>query len=118
MANKISGWLRQRERANGMTWLWCYQRNKNGRMVENFIPLGLVSVIGAKESHTWQAVGDLKLVEKYINKPTTGKPTFGELCVAYVRDGLPFRNKDGSRKTKGTIETYRYHIDNHILPRW
>jgi len=40
------------------------------------------------------------------------------LCAAYVKDGLPFRKKDGRRKSKGTIETYQYHIDNIILPRW
>jgi len=40
-------------------------------------------------------------------------------CVPpYVRDGLPFRKKDGRRKARGTIETYEYHINNHILPRW
>jgi len=31
---------------------------------------------------------------------------------------LPFRKKDGGRKSKGTIETYLYHINNLILPRW
>jgi integrase len=118
MASKISGWLRQRERASGMTWLWCFQINKNGRMVENSIPLGLVSAIGAKESHAWQIVGELKLVDKYINNPISNKPTFGELMAAYVKDGLPFRKKDGKRKCLGTIETYEYHIDSHILPRW
>src|SRR5580693_2660726 len=36
-SNKISGWLRQRMRADGMTWLWCYQRLRpgDGKMVEN-----------------------------------------------------------------------------------
>jgi hypothetical protein len=57
-------------------------------------------------------VGELGLVEKYINNPLSGKPTFGEFCAAYVKDGLPFRKKDGRRKTKGTIETYEYHINN------
>ena len=31
---------------------------------------------------------------------------------------MPFRKKDGRRKGKGTIETYQYHINNLILPRW
>ena len=48
----------------------------------------------------------------------SGKPTLGELCTAYVKDGLPFRKKDGRRKSKGTIETHQYHIDSIILPRW
>jgi integrase len=87
-------------------------------MVENTVRLGLVDDIGDDETSAWLKVGELGLVEKYINNPLSGKPTFGEFCAAYVKDGLPFRKKDGRRKTKGTIETYEYHIDNHILPRW
>lgn len=123
MANKevkARGWLRQRERADGMIWLWCYQRRRerDGEMVENTVRLGLVADIGDDETSAWLKVGELGLVEKCINNPLSGKPTFGELCAAYVKDGLPFRKKDGRRKTKGTIETYTYHINNHILPRW
>ena len=123
MANKevkARGWLRQRERADGMIWLWCYQRQRerDGEMVENAVRLGLAADIGDDETSAWLKVGELGLVEKYINNPLSGKPTFGEFCAAYVKDGLPFRKKDGRRKTKGTIETYEYHINNHILPRW
>jgi hypothetical protein len=66
----------------------------------------------------WRRVGELGLVEKYITLKLSGKPTFGELCAAYVKDGPLFRKKDGRRKSKGTIETYQYHIDDIILPRW
>lgn len=119
MANKVQGWLRQRMRAEGMTWLWCYQRlrSSDGKMVENSVPLGLVAEIG-DEPAAWVRVGRLRLIEKHINQPLAGRPTFGELCSAYVKDGLPFRKKDGHRKGKGTIETYQYHINNLILPRW
>jgi hypothetical protein len=86
-------------------------------MVENFLRLGLVAEIG-DEPAAWRRVGELGLVEKYITLRLSGKPTFGELCAAYVKDGLPFRKKDGRRKSKGTIETYQYHIDNIISPRW
>jgi integrase len=123
MANrevKIHGWLRQRERADGMVWLWCFQRlrESDGEMVENAVTLGLVNVIGNDRTSAWLKVGELGLIEKHINNPLSGKPTFGELCAAYVKEGLPFRKKDGRRKSKGTIETYQYHIANHILPRW
>jgi len=119
MANKVNGWLRQCMRADGMTWLWCYQRlrSSDGKMVENSIPLGLVTKIGDKAA-AWIQVGELRLIEKHINQPLCGEPTFGELCTAYMKDGLPFRKKDGRRKGKGTIETYQYHINNLILPRW
>jgi len=119
MANKVNGWLRSRQRSDGMTYLWCYQRLRpsDGETVENSVPLGLVAEIG-DETAAWRLVGELSLVEKYITQALSGKPTFGELCAAYVRDGLPFRKKDGRRKGKGTIETYQYHIDNIILPRW
>jgi integrase len=119
MVSKINGWLRQRLRANGMTWLWCYQRLRpgDGKMVENSFPLGLVTEIGA-EAAAWRRVGELGLLEKYRTQRLSEKPTFGELCATYVKDGLPFRKKDGRRKNTGTIETYQYHIDNIILPRW
>ena len=119
MADKVKGWLRKRERADGMTYLWCYQRLRpsDGKMVENSVTLGLVADIG-DERAAWRRVGEVSLVEKYITETLSGKPTFGELCEAYTRDGLPFRKKDGRRKSKGTIETYQYHIKNIILPRW
>jgi integrase len=119
MANKVKGWLRQRKRTDGMTWLWCYQRLRpsDGEMVENSVPLGLVTEIG-DEAAAWIRVGELRLVEKYISQPLSGKATFGELCDFYIKDGLPFRKKDSRRKSKGTIETYQYHINNLILPRW
>ena len=86
-------------------------------MVENSVPLGLVDEIGDEDA-AWIRVGELRLIEKHINLSLTGMPTFGDLCAAYVKDGLPFRKKDGRRKGKGTIETYQYHINNLILPRW
>jgi integrase len=119
MANKVKGWLRARERADGMTWLWCYQRLRpgDGKMVENSVPLGLTADIG-DETAAWIRVGELGLVEKHINKPLSGKPKFGELCATYIAHGLAFRKKDGRRKSKGTIETYQYHLNHFILPRW
>jgi integrase len=86
-------------------------------MVETSIRLGLVAEIG-DDTAAWLKVGELGLIEKYINNPITEKPTFGDLCAAYIKDGLPFRKKDGYRKVKGTIETYLYHINTFILPRW
>ena len=58
MANKevkARGWLRQRERADGMIWLWCYQRQRerDGEMVENAVRLGLVADIGDDETSAW-----------------------------------------------------------------
>jgi hypothetical protein len=60
MASKMNGWLRQRMRADGMTWLWCYQRlrARDGTMVENFLRLGLVAEIG-DEPAAWRRVGEL-----------------------------------------------------------
>jgi hypothetical protein len=83
-------------------------------MVENTVRIGLVANIGEDETSAWLKVGELGLVEKFINRPLSGSPTFGDLCAAYIKDGLPFRKKDGRRKAKGTIETYEYHINNHI----
>lgn len=63
-------------------------------------------------------VGELGLISKHISNSICPNPTFGDLCTIYIKEGLPFRKKDGRRKTKGTIETYTYHLNNHILPRW
>jgi len=119
MADNVRGWLRRLERVAGLTYFWCYQRRRqsDGRMVENDIPLGLVADL-RDDAAAWLKVGELGLIEKYINNPITQKPTFGDLCAAYFKDGLPFRKKDGSRKAKGTVETYLYHIETFILPRW
>jgi integrase len=119
MANRVNGWLRKRERAAGMTYFWCYQRLRpsDGKRVENPIPLGLVTDIG-DDTAAWRRVGELRLVEKHINQPLSGRPIFGALWTAFAKDGLPFRKKDGRRKSKGTIETYQYHANNLILPRW
>jgi integrase len=119
MADMVRGWLRKKERAGGMTWLWCYQklRPKDGKMVENSIPLGLVSEVGDSETGAWVKVGTLKLVEKYISSPV-GQPTFGWLANHYIIHGLRFNKRNGHRKSKGTIYCYRHALDDFILPRW
>lgn len=91
MADMVKGWLRTRQRAGGMTYLWCYQRlrHRDGKMVENSVPLGLVAEIG-DETAAWRLVGELGLTEKYIAQALSGKPTFGELCAAYIKTVSPF----------------------------
>jgi hypothetical protein len=79
--------------------------------------LALVADIG-DEIPAWIRVGELGLIEKHINQTLSGRPTFGELCGTYIAHGLQFRKKDGRRKSRGTVETYQYHISNLILPRW
>lgn len=119
MADKISGWLRQRERADGMTWIWCHQqlRPSDGKMVENTIRLGLVAEIG-DENAAWRRVGELRLIEKYVANPTNGQPTFGWLANHYIKHGLPFNKRNGHRKSKGTIYCYQHALNDFILPRW
>ena len=119
MADEVQGWLRKRKRADGMTWLWCYQklRSSDGRMVENSVPLGLVTDVGKSEAAAWLKVGELKLVEKYLSNPT-GQPTFGWLANHYINHGLPFNKRNGHRKAKGTIYCYQHVLEDLILPRW
>ena len=120
MADKVKGWLRKKERAGGMTWLWCYQKLRpgDGKKVENSVILGLVSEVGDDESAAWMKVGTLKLVEKYISNPVNGQPTFGWLASHYINHGLPFNKRNGKRKSKGTIYCYQHALDEFILPRW
>lgn len=119
MADKVKGWLRRKKRVDGMTWLWCYQklRPSDGKMVENSVPLGLVSEIGDDPSAAWMKVGSLKLVEKYISNPGNTQPTFGWLANHYIQHGLPFNKRNGHRKAKGTIYCYQHDLDEFILPR-
>jgi integrase len=119
MADKVKGWLRKRKRAGGMTWLWCFQKLRpgDGEMVENCIPLGLVSEIGDSETAAWVKVGTLRLIEKYLSNPA-GQPTFGWLANHYLNHGLPFNKRNGHRKSKGTIYCYRHALEEFILPRW
>ncbi len=120
MADKAKGWLRKRRRADGMMWLWCHQklRPSDGKIVENSVPLGLVSEIGDDPSAAWMKVGSLKLVEKYISNPGNAQPTFGWLANHYIKHGLPFNKRNGHRKAKGTIYCYQHDLDEFILPRW
>ena len=102
MADKATGWLRKRERADGMTWLWCYQklRTSDGVMVENSVKLGLISDI-EDETSAWLKVGELGLISKYINNSICPNPTFGDLCTIYIKEGLPFRKKGWSSQNQG-----------------
>jgi integrase len=120
MADTAKGWLRKRRRVGGMTWFWCHQklRPSDGKLVENSVPLGLVSEIGDKEHAAWMKVGSLKLVDKYISNPGNAQPTFGWLANHYLKHGLPFNKRNGLRKSKGTIYCYRHALDEFILPRW
>jgi hypothetical protein len=120
MADKVKGWLRKRKRADGMSWLWCYQklRASDGKMVDNSILFGLVSDIGDDASAAWMRVGLLKLVERYISNPVNGQPTFGWLTNHYINHGLPFNKRNGNRKAKGTVYCYQHALDEFILPRW
>jgi integrase len=86
-------------------------------MVENSVPLGLVTEVGKNEAAAWLKVGELKLVEKYLANPT-GQPTFGWLANHYIIHGLPFNKRNGHRKAKGTIYCYQHVLEDLILPRW
>ena len=93
MANKVNGWLRQRMRADGMTWLWCHQRLRpsDGKMVENSIPLGMVAEIG-DESAAWFEVWELRLVEKQAEARFGVNPMTSSGCIG-LRSG---RSKTGT----------------------
>ena len=119
MADKARGWLRKRDRSDGMTWLWCYQklRSSDGQKVENSVALGLVSEVGKTANAAWLKVGELKLIDKYLANPM-GQPTFGWLANHYINHGLPFNKRNGHRKSKGTIYCYQHVLEDIIIPRW
>jgi hypothetical protein len=116
---KVRGWLRQRERADGVNWLWCYQheRPSDGKIVENAVKLGPVADIG-DETAAWIRVGELGLKAKYFQNAARGQQAFGRLANHYIEHGLPFNKRNGKRKGKGTIYLYLHALNDFILPRW
>jgi hypothetical protein len=66
MAKIQRGWLRKKEYADGLTWLFCFQvtRPSDGKRVENSKRVGLVADFPDEEV-AWMEVGTLGL-DKYL----------------------------------------------------
>jgi integrase len=112
-----TGSLVQKQRANGMTWIYRYQttRPSDGKRVENTKAVGLVKDIGSSQAAAWREVGRLGL--DIIADQSTKQLTFGELAEHFRRYEL--RKLRGVRvKAEETISTHELILDRWILPRW
>jgi hypothetical protein len=107
----------QKQRANGMTWIFLFQttRSSDGKRVENTKAIGLVKDIGTSEAAAWREVGRLGLDIK--TNSTSKQTTFGDLAEHFRN--LELRKLRGLRvKAEETVSTHEILLDRWILPRW
>ena len=107
----------QKQRANGMTWIYRYQTTRpiDGRRVEHTKVVGLVKDVGKTQAAAWRAVGCLGL-DTELNC-SSEQITFGDLAEHFRNHEL--RKSRGVRlKADETITTHEILLDRWILPRW
>jgi len=117
MRTKGEGWLRRKQYADGMTWLFCFQtiRPSDGKRVENAKRVGLVADFPSEKS-AWAEVGRLNL-KQYLDRPLGSDPTFGELAEHFRKHELKKASGVG-KKADETVTTTELNLDNWVLPRW
>jgi len=123
MARYQNGSVRIEQRKNGPTWVYRFQTTRaDGKRVEHTMPLGSVGQIGDKEKDAWDEV-DRQHLRETINQfelPFHGKPrTYGQLCQHYMGNELMEDQSEATiEKAFATIETYKRHLVQRIIPRW
>ena len=122
MARYQNGSVRIEHRKDGPTWVYRYQITRSdGKRVERTGALGLVKKIGAKRKDAWDEV-DRQHLRETVNhlQPFQGKPrTYGQLCQDYMANELMEDQSEATiEKAFATIETYKRHLRNRIIPRW
>jgi integrase len=117
MRTKGEGWLRQKQYADGMTWLFCYQtiRPSDGKRVENSKPVGLLSEFPTEKS-AWAEMGRLDL-KHCLDKPLGSNPTFGELAAHYRKHELSMSGVI-SKRAGETTECAEHNLNKWLIPRW
>ncbi len=123
MARYQNGSIRIEQRKDGPTWVYRFQITRSdGKRVEHTVPIGPVSRIGDKEKNAWDEV-DRQHLRETVNQfdlPFEGKPrTYGQLCQHYIANEL-MEDQSGAtiEKAFATIETYKRHLVQRIIPRW
>jgi hypothetical protein len=114
---KPQGWLRKKQYASGMTWLFCcfVTRSSDGKRVENSQRVGPVKDLPS-EAEAWEKVGQRGL-RKYTRTRFGPKSAFREIADDWrVRE----LRKEGiiGRKAKETADRDEHYLDRFILPRW
>jgi integrase len=123
MARYQNGSVRIKQRINGPTWVYRFQVTRaDGKRVEHTMPIGLVSRIGHQDKDAWDEV-DRQRLREIVNQfdlPFTGKPrTYGQLCQHYIANELMEDQSEATiEKAFATIETYKRHLVQRIIPRW
>jgi len=122
MARYQNGSVRIEQRKDGPTWVYRFQVTRSdGKRVEHTSSLGLVKDIGTKEKDAWDGV-DRQHLRETVNhlQPFKGTPrTYGQLCQHYMENELMEDQGEATiEKAFATIETYKRHLTNRIIPRW
>ncbi len=123
MARYQNGSVRIEDRSDGPTWVYRFQVTRaDGKRVEHTTPIGLVGRIGDQEKDAWDEV-DRQRLRETVNQfelPFEGKPrTYGQLCQHYMANELMEDQSEATiEKAFATIETYKRHLVQRIIPRW
>jgi len=111
------GWLRKKNYAGGLTWLFCYQvtRPLDGKRVENSKRIGLVSDFPLERA-AWMEVARLGL-EKCMDSAIGPDLSFRQLAEDWRLREL---RKEGTigKKADETADRDEHNLDCFILPRW
>ena len=108
----------QKQRTNGMTWIYRYQTTRplDGKRVENTKIIGLVKRIGTSEAAAWREVGRLGL-DNNIDQSNGCKPTFRQLAEHFRQHEL--KKQSGiAMKAEETVVVAELLLDRWVLPRW
>ncbi len=128
------GWVQKKRYSNGANWIFRW-KTSDGR--DACKTIGRVDEIGDDEDKAFRLARKMRLTDlpfgglrmpahasagvvatSAITSQIQGDRVFSELADFYEKNGLPFHQKTGDAKCKGTQLTYRYHLDSHIRPRW
>jgi integrase len=117
MARNNEGWIRKRQYADGMAWLYCYQttRASDGKRVEHTKRIGFVCDLPSEKA-AWMEVARLSL-NNNLDSPMGSKPTFGQIAGHFKCHEL---RKEGviGKKAEETAARDKHNLDEYAIPRW
>lgn len=111
------GWLKKEKRAQGETWVLYFRtvRKRDGRRVENKVPIGLVKDLPDKRC-VW---GEVDRLHIQINPPDPRRGvTFGDLAQHYAEHELVDQAESIHTKAHTTVRSYERILRNRLLPKW
>ena len=111
------GWLKKESRVRGETWVLFFRttRKRDGKRVENKIPIGLVQDFPDENS----ARVEVERRHFRINEINSRRGvTFGDLAQHYAEHELVDQTESIHAKAHTTVLSYERIIRNRLLPKW